>query len=96
MMNRNKAIELLAACKPLTDRMSVQGVNLVFTELDRTILAGFNRVYLGGWLNLDNESKVYEIAGLSYSDIRILNFMAVKEQLAKFQNQYAKGELYWF
>ena len=77
-MKRIEAIMLLAACKPLADRLAAQGVNIELTDADRAALAGFNQVwsYDEGWWLGDHD--IHRATGLQRSDIATLTFMLAK------------------
>lgn len=91
-MERNEAIALLAACKPLADRLAAQGVNIKLTNVDRIALDGFKRIwnYKGGfWLD---DPETYRQAGLQKSDIHILTFMLDWVQIENMGRQHEGGE----
>lgn len=92
-MKRIEAIALLAACKPLADRLAAQGVNIELNDADRSALAGFNQVwqYNEGYL-LSDSDNVHRQAGLSRSDIGALNFVAVMQAQDEMLRQHLKGE----
>lgn len=79
-MKRIEAIVLLAACKPLAERLAAQGVNIELTDADRAALAGFNQVWdynEGYWLS--DSDDVHRQAGLRRSDIGTLSFVAAMQ-----------------
>lgn len=74
-MKRIEAINLLAACKPLADRLASQGVSIELTDADRAALIGFNKVWLyneGWWLD---DPDIHRQAGLGHSYIGTLSFV---------------------
>lgn len=91
-MKRQEAILLLAACKPLADRLAALGVNIELTDVDRAALAGFSWVWRyndGWWLE---ESDVRWQAGLQRSDIGALSFVAALLSDQRMHRQHEESE----
>lgn len=91
-MKRIEAIVLLAACKPLANRLATLGVNIELTDADRAALAGFKQVWLydeGWWLG---DGDIHRQAGLQRSDIGALNFVATRKADERMRRQHEEGE----
>ena len=83
-MNKDEAITLLAECAPLARKLSDQGMNIILTEADRYLLAGFNRVHLAGWLE---DEYLHRQAGLLRSYVVILTAISIREEEKQAQAQ---------
>lgn len=92
-MKKAEAILLLAACKPLADRLAAQGVNIQLTSQEQAALAGFNKVwnYNEGWW-LSDTDDIHRHAGLLRSDIGALSFISAMQAQAKILRQHEEGE----
>lgn len=91
-MKRIEAMALLAACKPLADRLAGQGVNIELTDADRAALTGFKRVWSydeGWWLD---DPDIHRQAGLGRSDIGALSFIAARKADLQIRRQHNEGE----
>ena len=74
-MKRAEIIAMLAACKPLADRLAAQGIYIELTDADRAILAKFNQLALEDWLD---DPSIAKAAGLHQFDINMLGFEAAR------------------
>ena len=87
-MKRIEASAILTACVPLANRLAAEGIYVILTAAEKTVLANFYQVVLDGWLN---DPKVYQEAGLRQLDIKMLGIKAART-LAEEMWQHAAGE----
>jgi hypothetical protein len=85
-MTRNEAVTLLAACKPLADRLSAQDMNICLkTQRDRDAMKGFNQLWSADLLD---DVDIYQQAGLSKKDITNLKYFLFQCEARDMQCQY--------